>query len=112
MLDKSIIVSAHPDDEILWFSSIAEKVDKIVFCFSDCDSHPDWSTGREKSLSEYPIKNITQHFDYQFPDLNHPDYYHKYKKAIETNNSSENPKYILFVLSGGFTTTILSTNSG
>lgn len=59
MFEKSIIVSAHPDDEILWFSSILNKVDEIVFCYLDVKSNHQWSNGRRKSLLEYPIKNIS-----------------------------------------------------
>jgi LmbE family N-acetylglucosaminyl deacetylase len=59
MLEKSIIVSAHPDDEILWFSSIMDKVDEIVFCFLNCKSKPNLGIGRSKSLLEHPIKNIS-----------------------------------------------------
>jgi len=59
MLEYSIIVAAHPDDEILWFSSIIEKVDIIVICFLKHKSNPGWSLGREKSLSQYPLKNMS-----------------------------------------------------
>jgi len=57
--ENSIIVSAHPDDEILWFSSIVKRVDKILLCYLDCKSNLSWSEGRRKSLSEYPMKNIS-----------------------------------------------------
>jgi hypothetical protein len=59
MLEKSVLVVAHPDDEILFFSSILEKVDAIVFCFLNCPSRPEWGEGRKKSLDEYPFKNIS-----------------------------------------------------
>jgi glycosyltransferase involved in cell wall biosynthesis len=59
MLDKAIIVSAHPDDEVLWFSSILDKVDEVVVCFLGNESHPWWTVGRRKSLLEYPRKNIS-----------------------------------------------------
>jgi len=58
MIEKSILVVAHPDDEVLWFSSILERVDRVVFCYLDCESIPLCSEGRRKSLSEYPMKNI------------------------------------------------------
>ena len=35
ILEQSILVVAHPDDEILWFSSIADKIHAIVICFMD-----------------------------------------------------------------------------
>jgi LmbE family N-acetylglucosaminyl deacetylase len=56
---KSIIVAAHPDDEILWFSSILEKVDLTLLCFLKSDLFPHLKSGREISFSEYPIKNIS-----------------------------------------------------
>lgn len=58
MLEKSIIVAAHPDDEILWFSSILDKVNSVIVCFLNHSSRPDWSIGRRKVLSEYPMTNI------------------------------------------------------
>ncbi len=59
MLEKSIIVVAHPDDEVLWFSSILDKVSEVVVCFLDAKRFPQWAIGRRKSLEEYPIKNIS-----------------------------------------------------
>jgi glycosyltransferase involved in cell wall biosynthesis/LmbE family N-acetylglucosaminyl deacetylase len=56
MLERSIIVAAHPDDEVLWFSSILEKVDDVVVCYFDSESNPWWGRGRQKSLAEYPIE--------------------------------------------------------
>lgn len=58
MFEKSVIVVAHPDDEILWFSSILDKVDGVVICYLDGKSDPALSNGREKSLLEHPVKNI------------------------------------------------------
>lgn len=58
-MNKSILVAAHPDDEALWFSSILDKVDEVIICFLECDSKPHWGIGRKKSLSEYPMKNIS-----------------------------------------------------
>ena len=59
VLEKSIIVAAHPDDENLWFSSILSKVDSIILCFSPVASKPAWTEGRRKSLADYPLGNIT-----------------------------------------------------
>jgi LmbE family N-acetylglucosaminyl deacetylase len=58
VLEKSIIVAAHPDDENLWFSSILSKVDSIILCFLPVASRPAWTEGRRKSLAEYPLENI------------------------------------------------------
>jgi hypothetical protein len=57
-LERSIIVCAHPDDEVLWFSSILCQVDSVLVCFLDKESRPDWSAGRRQALSMYPLHNI------------------------------------------------------
>ena len=59
ILEQSIIIVAHPDDEVLWFSSILDRVNEIVVCFVGSESNPWWSVGRRKSLAEYPVKNIS-----------------------------------------------------
>ncbi len=59
MLENSVLVSAHPDDEVLWFSSILDRVNGLVFCYLDWKSRPDVSLGRKKSLSQYPMNNIS-----------------------------------------------------
>lgn len=59
VLEKSIIVVAHPDDENLWFSSIFAKVDTIILCFLSVDSEPEWTKGRRQSLVEYPLNNVS-----------------------------------------------------
>lgn len=58
MLNKSIIIAAHLDDEALWFSSILDKVDDIIICFLNYKQIPDLGVGRKKSILEYPLKNI------------------------------------------------------
>lgn len=58
ILQKSIIIAAHPDDEVLWFSSILDKVDEVVLCFLST-TIPNAHRGRKKTLLEYPLKNIS-----------------------------------------------------
>lgn len=59
ILKDSILLVAHPDDEILWFSSIFDKVDEVVFCFMNSKSNPQWTVGRKQAISKLPIKNIS-----------------------------------------------------
>ena len=59
MLKNSILVAAHPDDEALWFSSIMDKVDDLLFCYTDCMSQPQWGIGRRAVLSSLPFKNVS-----------------------------------------------------
>jgi len=54
---KKAIVVAHPDDEILFFSSIIETVDKIIVCFGPSSSKK-VTDGRKLLQSRYPLKNI------------------------------------------------------
>lgn len=56
--DSSILVVAHPDDEILWFSSIVEQVQETIICFLEVDSRPEWSEGRRASLAAFPLSNV------------------------------------------------------
>lgn len=59
ILKDSIIVAAHPDDEILWFSSILDKVDRVLICYLKSKSNFSWNAGRKKTLAEYPIKTVS-----------------------------------------------------
>jgi len=59
MFDKSIIIVAHPDDDILWLSSVIEKVSEILFCFLDFKPNPLIGPARRKTILEYPINNVS-----------------------------------------------------
>jgi len=48
-LDKSVLIVAHPDDEILWFSSILNDVKKIIFIFKGTENKT-VEKGRNKIL--------------------------------------------------------------
>jgi LmbE family N-acetylglucosaminyl deacetylase len=53
------LVVAHPDDEALWATSVLSRVERIVFCFGLIASRPDWSEGRRRCLSDYPLPTVT-----------------------------------------------------
>ena len=57
--DSSVLVVAHPDDEILWFSSVVQSVDHIVFCFLEIEGDPARSEGRRQALRDFPLKQIS-----------------------------------------------------
>jgi hypothetical protein len=57
--NKSAIIVAHPDDEILWFSSILDKVDSIIFCYHEDRLNDPMSKGRTRLLNQYPFSNAT-----------------------------------------------------
>jgi len=56
--EVSAIVAAHPDDEILWFSSILADAGKIILCFEDVPGNRHWSEGRRASTSQYPLPQL------------------------------------------------------
>jgi len=58
-LKSSVLVVAHPDDEILWFSSVFNKVDAIIICFGNYLPDPILSKGREKVIAEYPLSTLS-----------------------------------------------------
>jgi LmbE family N-acetylglucosaminyl deacetylase len=53
-LEGSVLIVAHPDDEILWFGSIAPRVDRIIVCFSNDPAKPGLKTAREQTLGAHP----------------------------------------------------------
>ena len=58
-LKDSIIVVGHPDDEILWFSSILKRVGHIVLCYSDEMADPQFGARRRKMVEDFPLKNTS-----------------------------------------------------
>lgn len=54
---KSVLVVAHPDDEVLWFGSIAPAVTTIVICFMDDPANPGLVEARTNSLAEHPWRD-------------------------------------------------------
>ena len=55
MLTRSALVVAHPDDEALWFSSIAGKVERLIVCFLEVDGRPDVTEGRRRAAASFPL---------------------------------------------------------
>lgn len=58
-LQNSVLVVAHLDDEILWFSSLLESVDEVIVCFLNCPKNVRWTEGRKKALAEMPLNNLS-----------------------------------------------------
>lgn len=59
ILRKSIIVVAHPDDEILWFSSLLKRVNHILFCFLDEIADHEFGSNRRNAIANYSLQNIS-----------------------------------------------------
>lgn len=59
MFEESLLIVAHPDDDILWLGSVVDKVDDIIFCFIDDSVNPDMGEARRKTIKEYPLANVS-----------------------------------------------------
>jgi LmbE family N-acetylglucosaminyl deacetylase len=57
MLDNAVLVVAHPDDEVLWFSSVLRQVRHVVFCYLDHRVASDLGPARRRALARYPLKH-------------------------------------------------------
>lgn len=54
MLENSVIIVCHPDDEVLWFGSILNKVDRVVVAYEDYFAQPRLGPARAAALAAYP----------------------------------------------------------
>lgn len=59
MLKNSLIIGAHPDDELLWFNAILKDVDQVAIIFKDFWAHPDLGANRAKAVAAFPRDNVT-----------------------------------------------------
>lgn len=59
LLKNSVIVAAHPDDELLWFTSILREVDQVIMVFEDFAAHPDLGDARRRVIADYPRAGVT-----------------------------------------------------
>ncbi|MCG6887064.1 MAG: hypothetical protein LJE74_07640 [Proteobacteria bacterium] len=58
MFEDSVMIVAHPDDDILWLGSVLDKVENVIFCFNDIPRNPAIGSAREKVIAEYPLRNV------------------------------------------------------
>lgn len=57
--DSSALVVAHPDDEVLWFSSVVGKVSRVIIAYEACDDLPELGPGRRAASDDYPLDTVT-----------------------------------------------------
>lgn len=55
---RSLLIVAHPDDEILWFSSVLESMATVVICFLEYRPEPRLGQGRRRALAAHPLPQI------------------------------------------------------
>lgn len=58
-LNNSVIIAAHPDDEILWFSSIMQDVSEIIIVYEDYWADPELGAKRAKAVRELPHPSVS-----------------------------------------------------
>ncbi len=54
-LDNALLVVAHPDDEILWFGSVVERMARIVIVFEDHPEEAELGAARRRALAHHPL---------------------------------------------------------
>jgi hypothetical protein len=59
MFADSLLIVAHPDDDILWLGSVVDRVGGIIFCFNEDPGNPTLGKARLKTIADYPLENVT-----------------------------------------------------
>jgi hypothetical protein len=57
--NRSVLVVAHPDDELLWFSSVMQRVDKVIVCMLELQKMPALGRARKASLNRHPLPIVS-----------------------------------------------------
>lgn len=57
-LSNACIVAAHPDDEVLWFSSIVTRVARTYICYLGNPNRPALGRGRKAALDAPPLADF------------------------------------------------------
>lgn len=53
-----MVVVAHPDDEVIWFSSVLASAERVIVCFGPVRSAPAMKSGREDALKQLPLNSL------------------------------------------------------
>jgi LmbE family N-acetylglucosaminyl deacetylase len=56
-LENSALIVAHPDDEVLWFSSVLEDVKRIIIVFNASATDPDLTRAVSAALAAHPCRD-------------------------------------------------------
>ena len=49
---------AHPDDEVLWASSVLATAGRVILCFGDSPGRPAFSEGRRRAVGALPLSGV------------------------------------------------------
>lgn len=58
LLAGCAVVVAHPDDEVLWASSLLTRARDIVVCFGEVASAPELTAGRQVAMRSFPLPQL------------------------------------------------------
>lgn len=56
ILDNSLLIVAHPDDEVLWFSSVLPRVQQTIVCFRPLSECPD---AARRIAEDFPVDQVS-----------------------------------------------------
>ena len=74
IINESVLIVAHPDDEVLWASSVLNSVNKIIICFTNQhDNNSNATLGRKLLRENFPLSNVV------FLNLTEADIFNKGK---------------------------------
>ena len=65
------VVMAHPDDEVLWASSILKTAGRVILCYGDFPGQPVFSEGRRRAVRALPLSNVESLNIVEAPVFNH-----------------------------------------
>jgi LmbE family N-acetylglucosaminyl deacetylase len=57
-LAGSVLVVAHPDDEVLWFGSLLPAIGRVIIAFRDFESVPGIGARRAAAMAELPYRDL------------------------------------------------------
>ncbi|TDH34196.1 hypothetical protein E2A64_16065 [Pseudohoeflea suaedae] len=57
-LNNSLIIGAHPDDELLWFNAILHLVDEVAIVYRSFWAQPDLAEKRAKAIAAFPRDGV------------------------------------------------------
>lgn len=57
-MSRSVVVAAHPDDEILWLSAVLTQADPVVLCFGAPFGRPAKALARRRAVAELGLPRL------------------------------------------------------
>ncbi len=58
IFDKLAVVMAHPDDEVLWASSVLRRAERIILVYGDLPCNRALSSGRRAAMAAFPLSSL------------------------------------------------------